>query len=104
MRHRLVPATDKRVFLQSADRQGDREARLQWRGHAYKQPELQDWAKYSWLIELPQADFAMAGKAITELENSEPLLAVSKLSIRDGGENAQFQQITLSVNTAIMKR
>ena len=46
----------------------------------------------------------MAGKAIAELENSEPLLAVSKLSIRDGGENAQFQQITLSVNTAIMKR
>lgn len=46
----------------------------------------------------------MAGKAIAELENSEPLLAVSKLSIRGGGEDAQFQQVTLSVNTAIMKR
>ncbi len=73
-------------------------------GTPYKQPELQQWEKYSWLIELPQADFAMAGKAIAELENSEPLLAVSKLSIRGGGEDAQFQQVTLSVNTAIMKR
>jgi len=73
-------------------------------GAPYKQPELEDWGKYTWLIDLPQADFAVAGKAIAELENTEPLLAVSKLSIRDGGENAEFQQITLSVNTAIMKR
>ena len=73
-------------------------------GALYKQPELTDWLKYTWQIDLPQADFAIMGRAIAELENSEPLLAVSKLSIKDGGENAQFQQIILSVNTAIMKR
>ena len=73
-------------------------------GTPYKQPELADWSNYTWLIDLPRTDFAMAGKAIAELENTEPLLAVSKLSIKDGGENAEFQQITLSVNTAIMKR
>jgi hypothetical protein len=71
---------------------------------AYKQPELDDWAKYTWLIDLPVTDFAVAGRAIAALENTEPLLAVSKLSIRDGGENAEFQQITLTANTAIMKR
>jgi hypothetical protein len=70
----------------------------------YKQPELADWAKYTWVIDLPVADFAVAGRAIAELENTEPLLAVSKLSIKDGGENAEFQQIVLTANTAIMKR
>ncbi len=73
-------------------------------GTLYKQPELADWSNYTWSIDLPRTDFAIAGKAIAALENTEPLLAVSKLSIKDGGENAEFQQITLSVNTAIMKR
>ena len=81
-------------------------ARLDVSGAAalYKQPELADWSKYAWQIDLPQAEFALAGKAIAELENAEPLLAISKLNIKDGGENTQFQQVTLSVNTAIMKR
>lgn len=73
-------------------------------GALYKQPELAGWLRYGWQIDLPQADYAMVGKAIAQLENSEPLLAVSRLSIKDGGQNAQFQQITLSVNTAIKKR
>ena len=71
---------------------------------AYKQPELVEWAKYAWVVDLPQADFSMAGKAVAELENSEPLLAISRLTIKEGADNAEFQQMTLSVNTAIMKR
>jgi hypothetical protein len=70
----------------------------------FKQPELEAWSKYAWQIDLPQADFAMAGEAIAALENNEPLLTISKLSIKGGTEDAQFQAVTLSVNTAIMKR
>lgn len=73
-------------------------------GATYKQPELADWLKYSWQIDLPQADFAMAGAAIAQLENSEPLLNISKLSIKGGAEDAQYQQVGLSINTAILKR
>jgi hypothetical protein len=70
----------------------------------YKQPELVDWSKYTWIVELPQADFATAGTAVAELENSEPLLGISRMSIKEGIDNAEFQQMTLTVNTAIMKR
>lgn len=71
---------------------------------AFKEPELADWTKYSWLIDLPQTDFVTLGKAVAELENSEPLLAISKLSIKAGTDDPQFQQVNLATNTAIMKR
>ena len=72
---------------------------------AYKEPEMADWSRFSWLIELPQADFATLGKALAELENSEPLLAVTRISIRPMGDDPQFQQINLGVSNAIiMKR
>ncbi len=70
----------------------------------FKQPELADWGNYTWLIELPQADFNALGKAIAGLENTEPLLSITKLSIKSGTDDAQFQQTTLFVSTALMKR
>src|SRR6266550_9594975 len=45
----------------------------------FKQSELAAWTKYNWLIELPQVDFAALGKSIAELENTQPLLSISKL-------------------------
>lgn len=71
---------------------------------AFKEPEMADWNKYAWLIDLPQTDFTTLGKAMAELENSEPLLAVSRFSIRAGGDNPQFQQVNLTAITTIMKR
>jgi hypothetical protein len=71
---------------------------------AFKEPELAAWTKYNWLIELPQADFASLGKAIAELENAEPLLTVTKLSIHTMPESAQFQHVAIAATTAIEKR
>ncbi len=71
---------------------------------AYKEPELADWMKYSWAIDLPQTDFASVGKAIAELENSEPLLAVTKLTLHATTDDPQVQQAGLTVATTILKR
>ncbi|MGZ4983235.1 MAG: hypothetical protein ACXV9Q_03990 [Chthoniobacterales bacterium] len=71
---------------------------------AYKEPELSEWTRYSWMIELPQTDFITAAQAIADLENAEPLLALSKVSLKAGTDDPQFQQVTLVANTAIMKR
>lgn len=71
---------------------------------AFKEPELAEWAKYSWLIELPQADYASAGRAIAALENAEPLLSISRLSIHNVTDQPQFQQIAISAVTVIEKR
>src|SRR5437588_1598761 len=70
----------------------------------FKQNELAAWTKYNWLIELPQADFAALGKSIAELENSQPLLSINKLSIHALPEQPQFQQIAIAATTVIEKR
>ena len=70
----------------------------------FKQNELAAWTKFGWLIELPQADFASLGKSIAELENTQPLLSVTKLSIHALPDQPQYQQVTLGATTVIEKR
>ncbi len=70
----------------------------------FKQAELVDWMKYSWLINLPQADYATIGKAIADLENSEPLLSITKLSIHLLQDQPQFQQVDLVATNIIQKK
>ena len=66
----------------------------------FKEEELSDWIKDVWNIDLPAADFDALGKAIAALENKEPLLAVQKISIHAAPEDPQFQQVTLTAQTA----
>ncbi len=70
----------------------------------FKQAELAAWSKYVWIIDLPQADFATLGKAIAQLENSEPLLEIVRFSIHAVPDDAQFQQVNLLAETIIQKR
>ena len=70
----------------------------------FKQNELGAWTKYNWLIELPQADFTALGAAIAELENTQPLLAVTKLSIHVLPDQPQFQQVDIAATTVVEKR
>src|SRR5213080_1857643 len=70
----------------------------------FKQNELAAWTKYNWLIEMPQADFAALGKAIAELENREPLLSITKLTIHVVANEPQFQQVGIAATTVIEKR
>ena len=60
--------------------------------------------RYNWTIDLPQTDFATLGKAVAELENNEPLLSINRINIHATAEDPQFQQVTLTVSTAILKR
>jgi hypothetical protein len=70
----------------------------------YKQVDLANWTRYSWVIELPQADFSTLGKAVAALENGEPLLSITRIDIKAMSEDPQFQQVTLTANTAMVKR
>jgi hypothetical protein len=71
---------------------------------AYKETDLANWTRYNWLLELPQADFSTLGKAVAALENAEPLLSIARISIKALPENPQFQQVTVSTSTAMVKR
>ncbi|MEY2525394.1 MAG: hypothetical protein QOE73_165 [Verrucomicrobiota bacterium] len=70
----------------------------------FKQTELAEWSKVNWVIDLPQADFVTLGTAIAELENSEPLLAITKIKIQTLPDQPQFQQVTLTASTTMQKR
>ena len=70
----------------------------------FKQSELGAWTKYNWLIDLPQADFAALGKSVAELENTQPLLSITKLTIHVLPEQPQFQQVAIAATTVIEKR
>ena len=71
---------------------------------AYKEADLANWMRYSWVIELPQADFSSLGKAVAALENNEPLLSVSRITIKALQDDPQFQQVTMVASTAMLKR
>lgn len=69
-----------------------------------KDVELTGWTKYNWLIELPQTDYASLGQAVAALENTEPLLCITKLSINLVPDQPQFQQVAIAASTVIEKR
>jgi hypothetical protein len=70
----------------------------------FKESELSNWMKYNWVIEVPQAEYATIGGAVAQLENTEPLLCVNKLSIHLVPDQAQFQQIAIAATTVIQRR
>jgi hypothetical protein len=71
---------------------------------AFKESELADWMKYAWEIELPRADYAALGKALAELENTEPLFSITKLGIHAVPDDPKNQLVDLTIVTAIVKR
>lgn len=78
-------------------------ARLESSGE-FTQPELSDWIKDTWAIELPQSDYSALGQALARLENTEPLLAIQKVVIHAVPEEPQYQQVSLAVQTALLKK
>lgn len=70
----------------------------------FTQPELSNWINDTWLIDIPETDFAALGHAIADLENTEPLLSITKLSIHASAAEPQFQQVNVGVATILVKR
>jgi hypothetical protein len=71
---------------------------------SFKQDELSGWMKYNWIIDLPQADYGTLGRAIAELENTDPLLSITKLSIKTSPDQPQFQHVDLAAVNVIEKK
>ncbi|HEV2803940.1 MAG TPA: hypothetical protein VGW57_03310 [Chthoniobacterales bacterium] len=70
----------------------------------YKEVDLANWMRYNWVIDIPQAEFSSLGQALASLENTEPLLVITRLSIKALPEDPQFQQVTILAGTAMVKR
>lgn len=93
-----------RIKVFFANQQIDKaNARLE-NSSAFKESELAEWMKYNWAIDLPQAEFVSLGTAIAELENTEPLLSITKIKIQALNDQPQFQQVVMTAATIIPKR
>lgn len=71
---------------------------------AFKEPELDGWMKYNWLINIPQADYSALGKAIADLENAEPLLSITKVAIHAQADQGGYQTVDLVATNFIQKK
>jgi hypothetical protein len=70
----------------------------------FKQTELISWMKYTWKMDLPTVDYSTLGKAIADLENAEPLLSITRISIKALPDQPQFQQVDLIAANVIEKK
>jgi hypothetical protein len=70
----------------------------------FKQKELSDWIKNTWAIDLPQSEYGDLGKAIAQLENSEPLLTIQHVVIHAVPDEPQYQETSLIAQTAFLKK
>jgi hypothetical protein len=70
----------------------------------FPQSELSAWLKDGWVIELPQSEYGVLGKAIAELENTEALLSLQRVSIRGIPDEPQYERVTLYAQTVFLKK
>ncbi|SRR6266487_3844942 len=93
-----------RVRAFFADQQVDKAVTRLEGSSSFKQAELTGWLKYSWIIDLPKADYGTLGRAIAELENTAPLLSITRLSIHTLPEQPQFQHVDLAAVNIIERK
>jgi hypothetical protein len=65
------------------------------------QDTMPGFKRIVWNIDVPKVEFIPLGMAISTLENTEPLLTVTNLSVDATREDAQYQHATLIVTTLV---
>jgi len=67
----------------------------------FPEKDLPGFRKLVWMIDVPKVEFAPLGIAIAGLENEEPLLEVTNVSIEAVKEDPQYQHAILTVATLV---
>ena len=62
---------------------------------------LPGFRKLIWAVEIQKVEFIPFGKAVSSLENEEPLLNVLNVTVEATREDAQFQHAILTVSTLV---
>jgi len=67
----------------------------------YPDAALKSWAKSTWIVEAPVADFRDVGRTLASLENEEALLTVTGVQIHATQNDPALQQIAIAVTRAV---
>jgi len=67
----------------------------------FGEKDLPGFRRLVWAIDIPKIEFAPLGIAIAGLENEEPLLQVSNVSVEATKDDPQYQHAVLTVATLV---
>jgi hypothetical protein len=63
--------------------------------------ELPGFRRLAWTIDFPKVDFVSYGRALCALENDEPLIEVTSLSLEPSPEDVESQHALITVNNLV---
>ena len=63
--------------------------------------ELKGFGKFGWTVEIPRVEFLTFAKALSALENAEPLMEVQTVEIEAGRDNIQYQRVSLTLHNIV---
>ena len=63
--------------------------------------ELTGFGRYVWSVVVPRVEFTTFGRALSALENDEPLMEIQALEIDAGREDAQFQRASITLQNIV---
>ncbi len=67
----------------------------------YPEKELTGFGKFGWGVEVPRVEFITFAKALSALENGEPLMEIQTLEVEAGRDDAQFQRVSLTLHNIV---
>jgi hypothetical protein len=67
----------------------------------FPEKDLAGFRRLVWTIDLPRVEFIPLGIAVAGLENEEPLLQVTNVSVEASKEDPQYQHAVLTVATLV---
>ena len=65
--------------------------------------DLPGFRRLTWAVDLPKVEFVSLGAALAALENEEPLLQVTTVSVEANKDEPQYQHATLVVATIVQQ-
>ena len=63
--------------------------------------ELTGFGRCSWNVEVPRVDLITFGRALSALENEEPLMEIQSLEVDAGRDDVQFQRVSISLQNIV---
>ncbi len=63
--------------------------------------DLTGFGRYVWNVEVPRVEFITFGRALSALENDEPLMEIQSVEVDAGRDDVQFQRASITLQNIV---
>ena len=63
--------------------------------------ELTGFGRYSWGVEIARVEFITFGRALSALDNDEPLMEILNMEVDAGHDDVQFQRVSITLQNIV---